>query len=282
MIIFFSIPLWLIAFWVLGAIAIASELISWIVFAIYICMVLFLWGFYLIPLWGRSKNIPVGTTILSIIGTACMCFSAYIFSRKGAHISGFMAVMIFAAIVCAISYLLALPKSVFLRALSGLLLVIEIIMITMWSVGYDINRTLRIDYRNIAYFECVAIKKKGWGSTGKIYDSLKSSRKAIGSFEIGDKFSPYPQDFPSIYNPTQGIKYYDDNLWPIDYHGSIAYIPSVNFEPRYWEHSDFTEKTRSSVIGWKHYTHLPDTFLQACESLFIKFPYGFSFVLVPS
>lgn len=82
-----------------------------------------------------------------------MCFSAYIFSRKGAHISGFMAVIIFATIVCAISYLLALPKSVFLRTLSGLLLVIEIIMITMWSVGYDINRTLRIDYRNIAYFE---------------------------------------------------------------------------------------------------------------------------------
>lgn len=284
MIVFFSIPMWLILFLLIGAIAIVSELMSFIIFFIYMIMGTISWFFYYGFLREKQSDADykskIGLFFTFMFGSLCTVLCAYIFSRKGARLSGFMVIMLFNAIMCVVSYFLASAISSRLRLLSSFILILGAILTAIWSIGYDISYTLKSDYRNIAYFECTTIKKSGWGSTGKIYNSLESSRKPVGSFKTGDIFYPYFGDHPK--NLTQGLKYQNEDLWPIDYNGKIAYIPSVNFEPRYWQESNFIDEQRSSVIGRKRYSFLPEQFLHACELLFDCIPLGVPFKLVSS
>lgn len=286
MVIFFSIPIWLIAFFALGSIAVASTFMSLIIFWVYLIIGGISWVFYFGFLLEKQRKAGNGSLVGLIcsfaIGMLCTAIGAYIFSRKGAQLSGFIVVMLIDAIICIVSYLLNLIVSSKIYLLSSFILILGSILAAMWSVGYDISYTLKADYRNIAYFECTMMRDSGWGSTGKIYDSLDSSRRTIGSFEVGDIFSPYPKDFPSIYTPIQGLKYHNDDLWAIEYNGTIAYVPSVNFKPRYWRESEFVDEHWSIVIGWKRYGFLPDFFLHTCEYLFDRFPFGISFDLVSS
>ncbi len=284
MVFFFSIPMWLIAFLLLGAIGIASQLVSWIVFFIYGCAGIISWVFSYGFLREKREESGIisqfGLVVIFVIGMLCTELCAYIFSRKGARLSGFMVVMLVHAIACVIFYFLDLSDKLLLRIFGIILIFLSIGITAMWSIGYDISYTLKADYRNVAYFECITIKKNGWGSTGKVYNSLSPSRTAVGSFEVGDKYYPADMDFAPIYNLYQGLKYQADDLWPIEYNGVTAYVPSVNFEPRYWRESDFTDKTWDSVVEWKRYKFLPNSFLHTCEALFDHFPFGIPFVLV--
>lgn len=304
MIIFFSIPMWLVAFILLALVAIGIKIAQQVLFFIFLIVAIYYWllmwlFWVLYDLKGKRISIPyaIFDSILCVAGFLINLFCINLIFKESGGIIALSILFIIGIVLQIVSLWITNIQTRVSNFASRTIIGLFCLVLCTWAIGYDLSYSIKCNDSNIAYYECVRLEKEEEGGqtfrsleeakawvparlNGDIYDTNGSDvteigeEHIIGTYDVGDKLVPGGSVIR--YNPSPW-ETYPNQVWytVLTDTGKTGYIPSTGIEVyHYREGEDITQKQKEKIEkSW--YCWLPSTVLNFCENFFEKVPFGY-------
>lgn len=271
----YTIPIWLIAFIIIGTLAMGVKLVATLSTILFFFFVLVLAYFFVFIWTWRSVVKPKKEMAQVLIGIeSALNFLAWLFFlntvyKDGAGLQTFL-IPSLVLVVCVIAMFLMNVKDSIVR----FVLIASSVVLCMWSIGYELSYDAKINDNNIAYYKCVGVED---GKSRKaIYDKMlvyDDEESTIATCGVGDILTPSGEveRAPKSFWSSQQMVWYG----VIINNGMKGYVKGDGIEVYYSNDSPYVQQAQKELINKSWYKILPMTFLNLCESFFEMFPMGY-------
>lgn len=301
MIIFFSIPMWLIAFILLALVALGIEIATQMIYVLFFTSIIIYWTVLWMcwVLYSKKERklgiICVIDSALCVLGFFVSLFAVQTFYKTESGVKTLLLLLIFGIIFQVIVLFTSGISKIISRTIMG----IAGLILCIWTIGYDLSYPIKCNDSNIAYYSCVSLEKEEEGGqtfrsieeakawvparlNGDIYDINGSDvteigdEHIIGTYDVGDKLLPGGSVIR--YNPAPW-EIYPNKVWytVLTETGEKGYIPSTGIEVYYYRESEDITQKQKEKIDKSWYCWLPSNFLTLCEKFFERLPFGYKY-----
>lgn len=315
MVVFFEFPVIIIVILLLAAIGFVDVASSTVLLVALVTVALTYWLiFYIdsimrlksVKSQGKKTGIILIETVIVIIGFLISAFSVSVLQNYDGGIKTLFFISIFASIVQLVvllprHYVKKYENNFFLiNLVSDVAMCALIVILCMWTIGFDLSYPIKTDYMNTAYYQCTELKVESrsgkvfssyeelhnWAPgrlNGDIYDTYGSdvtdisNEHIIGTYEVGDCLTPNLKK--RIISHENGIiSYWETSTWypVITSSGESGYTPATGMAVYYYRDSEIVAEATEKKISRNWYRIFPKAFLDTCVSFFESQPYQFS------
>ena len=313
LIFFFSIPMFLVAVFVLGIAGLAFPALrtiidigNTIIDVIYnvasFGLILFIIGIGIVIIApelssraSKKRNIP-----LIVLGIY-MCAISTLALLRIRILHRFSFVLLFSVIylvLLSLIYILIIGKKSVIRYFFTAVGIFLSALPVGWVIGHDMNYTALVDQKNVAYYYCedvlyeesteaqvlydddgnvTGVHVDRIPLTGFIFQEEPSVDSAIGSYEKGDYLIP-DRSRTWIKRKQTDVKYKCDMLWyPVfSEDGLPGYVRYNNLQVFYRGSGDWVEESRQTIIDNTWYQFCPKCIFSFGSKVFAVCPLGYS------
>lgn len=253
----------------------------------FICMLVSMMTYWIINF--RSKKGGIPSKIISALGIIASFFIAVSLNEKISTIKSFLLMLVIMSVLSLVQ-IFKTPEKI-TTILYVICLVISLICPLVWTIGYEMDNTTKVNYQNLDHYECTKIefystdslsvekaKNNGKPLNGNIYDIKDdfvlniTEDHIIGTYKEGDLITPNLEENPDTRANT-GNSYGKITWYPvITQEGKQGYIPDTGINLVYNNDSEFVknEEQRFKPTTW--YAYLPNSVIRLCEKIYENVP----------
>lgn len=277
MAVIYTIPVWLIAFIIIGSLAMGVQLVATVMTILFFFFVLAIAYLFLFIWTWRSfvKSCTRAKQILNGI-ESILSFLAWYFFLDTVYKDGTGLLTFFAPAVLFTIYIIAMFLMEAKDTAVRVALIASSVILCIWSIGYELSYDTKHNDDNIAYYKCVEVEE---GKDRKpIYDAMLvygNEESTIATCEVGDILTPSGE----VERAPKSIWDSEQKIWygVITDDGVKGYIKGDGIEVYYSASGQYVQQAQEERINKSWYKILPKSVLKMCERFFEMFPMGYTY-----
>lgn len=280
MAVIYTIPVWLVAFIIIGTLAMGVKLVATVMTILFFFFVLAI-AYLFLFIWTWRSFIKPRTRAKQVLNgiESALAFLAWYFFLDTVYKDGTGLLTFFVPAVLFTIYIIAMFLMEAKDTTVRVALIASSVILCMWSIGYELSYDTKLNDDNIAYYKCVEV---GEGKSRKaIYDEklvYDDEESAIATCGVGDILTPsgeVERAPKTIWDSKQMIWY-----GVITDSGKKGYIKGDGIEVYYSADGQYVQRAQEELINKSWYKILPKPILKLCEKFFEMIPMGYGYNII--